>query len=782
MKRIIIAIFVGVLTLYVSPKIPNLPSSLALLLVILFLISAILFQRFQIFFYFLCGFFWALYRANIVLEQTLPEMLEGQDLVIEGTISDLPKRSFRRQQFIFEVKTIDQIKTDIQYNYRFRLSWYEPYKPVLASVLKTGQKWRLTVRVKRPNGFMNPGGRDYEATLFQKGINATGYIKSGEYLGLQSSNFRQKIHQWRSLIHAEVKTSFPNLNSIIPALGLGIRDDLSQTDWDILKATGTTHLVAISGLHIGLISAFGFFIGRWLWSLPVYTLHLVPATKLAAFFAIVTAFIYAGLAGFTIPTQRALIMIVTFMICLLLNWQASRFDMLALSLLGVLVLSPSSVLSVGFWLSFAAVGIIFYVMAGRTMAHGLWHSTLKIHFIIALGLSPLLLLFFGQNPLLGPLANIIAVPFFGLLITPLVLFGILLLSVTRPLGEGLIKLADYLIGQFWPFLEWIATLPHNLFHETISSTPILISSLLGVAILLLPRGFPARWLGLIFIAPIFFSDQNAPDQGEFDLTLLDVGQGLSSVIQTQNHVLVYDTGAKFSDNFDAGKAVVIPYLKSIKAKKLDKVIVSHGDNDHIGGFQSIYKAITIDEILTSVPNKLEGKNVQLCHSEQKWEWDGVEFTILHPHKSISLTKSKRLKSNNRSCVLRVDNGYQSILIPGDIEAVIETRLLKNNITENNFGVLDVDILIAPHHGSKTSSTKAFILATSPEYVLFSTGYRNRYKHPHEDVMKTYLEQQVNIINTAMTGAIRFRIGKTLSKPDRFRQDQGHFWNRNHVEY
>ncbi|MFK8066664.1 MAG: DNA internalization-related competence protein ComEC/Rec2 [Gammaproteobacteria bacterium] len=789
MKRMIVAFFVGVLSLYVSPINPDLPSYIAFLLFIPFLILAIIFPRFRLFFFFLCGFFWALYRSNIVLDQILPELLEGEDLVIEGTIVDLPKRSDRRQQFTFQADLIDRLNEEDQGHYKFRLNWYSSYKPTLASKLnseqnlekipdlKPGQRWRLKVRVKRPNGFMNPGGRDYEATLFQKSINATGYIKKGKYLGTQSGNFEQKIHQWRSLIYNDLKSTFPDLNGIIPALALGIRDDLSKSDWDILKTTGTIHLVAISGLHIGLIAVFGFFIGRWLWSLPVNTLHLAPASKVAAFFAIITAFIYAGLAGFTIPTQRALIMIVTFMVCVVLNKQTSRFDMLALSLLGVLILSPSSVLSVGFWLSFTAVGIIFYTVNGRTYAHGLWHSAFKIHFILALGLSPLLLTFFGQNPLSGPLANIIAVPFFGLLITPLVLLGVLLLNMVRPSGEGLIKLADYLIGQFWPFLEWIAGLPHNLFYGTISSIPILISSFFGIAILLLPRGFPARGMGLIFIAPVFLSDQNTLNQGEFDLTLLDVGQGLSSVIKTQNHTLVYDTGAKFSDDFDAGKAVVIPYLKSIKVNKINKVVISHGDNDHIGGFQSLNRAISIDQILTSVPDEIEGSAIQTCSSEQNWQWDGVKFSFLYPNKVNTLSKSDQIKSNNRSCVLRVDNGHKSILLPGDIEAVIETRLLKDKSSD----ILDADILIAPHHGSKTSSSEAFISATSPEYVLLSTGYRNRYKHPHEDVLNTYRKHHVKILNTASVGAIRFRIGKTLSQPDQFRQDHGHFWNRNHVE-
>ena len=552
-------------------------------------------------------------------------------------------------------------------------------------------------------------------------------------------------------------------------MGLGIRDDMTSDDWNTLTSTGTIHLTAISGLHIGLIATLAFFIGRWLWALPVFTLHWVPASKMGAVFAMMAAVLYAALAGFSIPTQRALIMVITIMLCLLSNRAMSRFDIFLLALLSVLLISPASVIAPGFWLSFAAVAIIFYTLGGRNRAKGIWQKSLKVHFILALGLAPFLALFFGQNPLLGPLANIVAVPFFALLITPLILLGILSMSVFRPAGETLLKTVDYLIDAFWPFLEWIANLPFASLTGNITSMTVFMISLLGIVIILMPKGLPGRWLAGIFFLPVLLVQTSTPMQGDFEFVLLDVGQGLAAAIRTRDHVLLYDTGAKFSADFDTGKAVILPYFTSIGVNSLDKVIISHGDNDHVGGFQSIIKKIPIAETLTSVPEKLNGENIRLCEPGQSWEWDGVMFEIIHPEPDYAG------KSNNRSCVLKIDNGHKSVLLTGDIEASAEAVLMKNNKG------LDIDLLVAPHHGSKSSSTEAFISSLSPDIVLFPVGYRNRFHHPAEKVISRYEKSGIKSLNTASDGAIRFNIGRTISAPDRYRVDHGHFWNRDRAK-
>ncbi len=771
MKTGVFAFFLGILTLY---QLPILPDSRWLVLAVPLSILLVFKPGLRLTIFFILGFFWALYRADIVLSQQLPQALEGQDLEIKGFVVGLPYQSSRRQQFLFDVDAIEFDEKVISTSYRFKLNWYDNFSEKQPAALRTheikpGDKWHLIVRVKRPNGYMNLGGRDYEASLFQQGVNATGYVKKGDKVESRPSSFMQGIHLWRGELYQVLQTSFPHLNGIIPALGLGIKDGLTTEVWNILRLTGTVHLIAISGLHIGLIAALSFFVGRWLWSLPLITLHWIPATKVAAVFAVIAAISYTAAAGFSIPTQRALIMVVTIMFCLLSNREMSRFDIFSISLLSVLVFSPASVISPGFWLSFTAVAIIFYTLSGRMNTKGIWQASFKVHFILALGLSPLLALFFGQNPLMGPLANIFAVPFFSLLITPLVLLGILLLSILKPMGEMVLKLTDRLIDSFWPFLEWVASLPYTSLQVNIFSIGIFIASLLGVVIILMPRGVPGRWLGTIFFLPVFLIQVPVPGINEYEFTLLDVGQGLSAVVRTNNHTLVYDTGAKYSAEFDTGKAVILPYLKAIGVKSLDKVIISHGDNDHAGGYKSLAEGIPITETLTSVPQKLQGENIYRCESGQNWEWDGVRFEILHPGKNY------QSKENNRSCVLKVDNGHKSVLLTGDIEAAAESVLINDKAA-----MLDIDLLVAPHHGSKTSSTDEFLTAVSPEYVLFPVGYRNRFHHPAETIVLKYQKNDIIRLNSASDGAISFSIGESISTPDRFRQKHGHFWNRSNA--
>ena len=286
----------------------------------------------------------------------------------------------------------------------------------------------------------------------------------------------------------------------------------------------------------------------------------------------------------------------------------------------------------------------------------------------------------------------------------------------------------------------------------------------------MPRGLPGRWLGGVFFLPVFLLPISTPEYSEYEFILLDVGQGLSAVVRTKNHLLVYDTGAKYSADFDSGKAVVLPYLKSIGVKSLDKVIISHGDSDHRGGYQSLAEEMAIAETLTSVPEKLYGENIHLCESGQHWKWDGVNFEILHPEKNY------KGKGNNRSCVLKIDNGHKSVLLTGDIEASAERDLIADQ-AYNLYNKLDIDLLVAPHHGSKTSSTIEFLSAVSPEYVLFPVGYRNRFQHPAETIVFRYQQNDITPLDSISDGAIRFSIGETISAPDRYRQDHGHFWNR-----
>lgn len=761
MKTGIVAFLAGIMLLF---QLAALPGVYWAFLIIPLLALLLIRSRLRLIICIALGFLYALFRADLILQRQLPLELEATDIVVEGIIIGIPRQSSRRLQFEFKVDQLDSITNQLVRNSMFRLNWYDDFPQI-----NPGEKWQLMVRVKKPNGFMNPGNRDYEASLFQQGINASGYVKQGEKRAGSATPVVQKIHHLRQTLYVDLQHSNKKLNAVIPALGLGIRDDLTSEMWDVLTGTGTTHLMAISGLHIGLIAALAFFIGRWAWSLPVFTLHWIPAQKMGVVFAMCAALAYTALAGFSIPTQRALIMVLVIMMGLFFNRQLSRFDVFFMALLAVLLFSPAAVLTAGFWLSFAAVAIIFYVVSGRTKSIGIWHRHLRIHFIIALGLVPLTLLFFGQNPLMAPLANIIAVPLIGGLVTPLVLLGMMFLKIYQPLGILIISFADQLIDTFWPFLEWLNKFQSTHLHVPQMSQGLVISTLSGIILLLMPRGLPGRWLGGIFLLPVLLIKLEGPATNEFEFTLLDVGQGLSAVIRTEHHTMLYDTGPKFSADFDTGQAVVIPFLKSIGIDILQKVIISHGDNDHIGGYNSLIKDVDVHETLTSVPEKLEGVSVVPCKKGQQWQWDGVTFTILHPNQETYAN------GNNRSCVLKVDNGLHSVLLTGDIEAAAELDLLKQGID------LDADILVVPHHGSNTSSTAAFIDAVSPEYALFPAGYRNRYHFPVPSVIERYRNSDIQLLDTASSGAIRFNIGSEIATPVRYRLQEGHFWNRNNVK-
>ncbi len=763
MKTGIVAFLVGILSLYQFSTLPDTP--------FVYFLSAtgvllILYPRLRLIGCFATGFLWALWRADIILENQLPVSLEGKDILLEATVATLPHYSLNRVHFSADVETLFLDNRQVPASYRLNLNWYKD----IPQVLEPGQRWRFLVRLKRPNGFMNPGGQDYEAILFENGISATGYVRSGAKLMGYSNAIFYRIHRWRTALHHELKTIMPGLNGIIPALALGIRDDLTQAQWKVLIDTGTIHLVAISGLHISLIAGLAFFIGRWLWSLPIRSLHWIPAQKAGAMISIIAALGYAALAGFSIPTQRAVIMITSIMLCLLANRHLSRSDIFFIALFIVLLFSPDSVIVPGFWLSFAAVAIIFYSLDGRTGTRNIWSSSLKVHFALAIGLAPVLALFFGKNPVYGPLTNLFAVPIFGLIITPLALLGTLFLPVTKSLSQPFIEAGNTLINGFWPFLQWFSELQFATIHTPPLTFGIFLIALLGVLLFLMPKGLPGRWLGGVFVLPALLLQPEHPATGEFEFTLLDVGQGLAAVIRTAEHTLVYDTGARYSADFDTGRTVVVPFLRSLGIESVDRVIISHGDNDHRGGYRSLVEAMQIGETLTSVPEKLKGDQVISCQEGQEWEWDVVHFEILHPYPQY------HGKENNRSCVLLVRNHSHSLLLPGDIEKTAEEDLVRKMGKR-----VDVDVLVAPHHGSKTSSSDQFIESVSPGYVLFPVGYRNRYNHPAITVIKKYRKRDIKSFDTARDGAIQLYFGEDISIPVLYRVDHGHFWNRDHVE-
>lgn len=752
------------------------------------------------------GFLWASLVAHGMLASSLDPGFEGKDLQITGVIASLPRVEARRTRFEF---VIDELLDDAKARYtpeqkrqfsdlKLLLSWYNN-----APELRVGQRWRLKVRVKRPHGFMNPGGFDYEGWLFQKGIHATGSVRStknvahnvnGNVVGnvqietngtdLWSGHL---VDQQREALRDGIDRALPGnpFAGMIKALAIGDRDDISFGQWQGLTRTGTSHLLAISGLHIGLVAGLLFFAMRKLWSRSERAVLRVPAPVAAAIAAIAGAVIYAALAGFSIPTQRALIMVVMVMSAIILQRNIQPGHSLSFALIVVLLLDPLSVSEAGFWLSFGAVAIILYGMSGRVRAGYDSHKLTgaeqreqwfwqwgRVQWLVVLGLAPILLVYFQKLSLVAPLVNMIAVPWVSLVTVPLTLLGSLLLVVLPLVAQWLLQLAALSLEGLWFVIDGFAGL--ELAQWTGQTPPpwTVWTSLVGVVWLLAPRGFPARGVGILWLMPLVLLPQARLDEGQARFVLLDVGQGLAAVVQTRNHLLVYDTGPRYSDNFDTGRAVITPWLRYFGLDTIDLLVVSHGDNDHSGGAKSLTEEIDVRAIVTSTPEKIQWRSTQLCNRKTGWQWDGVRFQIIHPGSDPFQGDGN---GNNRSCVLRVTNDHGSVLLSGDIEIAAERYLVTTYRDKPE--QLQADVLVVPHHGSLTSSGEAFIDAVNPAYALLPIGYRNRYGFPKQAVVERYLQRNITLLDSAQHGAIRFDLdGQGIHLAETWRQAARRYWH------
>jgi competence protein ComEC len=478
---------------------------------------------------------------------------------------------------------------------------------------------------------------------------------------------------------------------------------------------------------------------------------------------------YSLAAGFSLPTQRALVMVAVVMAAIFLRRQLSAGYGLLLALLICLLLDPLAPASLSFWLSFSAVSVIVYGLCGRVMRTSWWQG-LRVQWLAFIGLLPVLAVFFGQLSGLSPLANTVLVPVFSLFIVPLNFLSMLLVVVMPQWAGALFSLLDQVLGWQLDYLAWLLAVP----FPTLLKVPAvhgfdLLLACVGVVILLLPRAMPLRCCGLVLMAPLLLTRPVAINKGDMVLTVLDVGQGLSVVVQTAKHVLVYDIGPAFSDSFSTGSAVVAPYLNNRGVDRVDMLVLSHSDNDHSGNWAQFIervdvKGVAYGEALVSSPR---GLTAHPCLAGEPWVWDDVTFSFYHPAGDERGT----LSANNMSCVLKISTAGTSVLLTGDIERPVEARLV-SSLSE----LLVSDILVAPHHGSKTSSSWPFIRSVKPKHIVFTTGYRNRFGHPHSDIVKRYRLQGTEIYNSASDGAIIFTVkqGK-ISSVQRYRSQLNRYW-------
>ncbi|MGD9390052.1 MAG: DNA internalization-related competence protein ComEC/Rec2, partial [Thioalkalispiraceae bacterium] len=695
-------------------------------------------------FFCMLGFCWALWHAQSRLQQQLPPPLIARDVQVIGQVTGLPEQRQRSTRFEFNVEQLsfnEQIFTSPGH---IKLSWYGASAPEI----KPGERWQLQVRLKPPHGFMNPGGFDYEKWLFQKGLRATGYVrKSAVNQRLEAAN-PLDIHGLRLTIRQHLDRLLANEANaaLIKALAIGDRSSMSPRQWQLLRDTGTAHLMAISGLHVGLVAAMAFWLGRWAWSFAGPARLRVPAQKIGAVSAALVAVLYALLAGWSIPTQRALVMVLVVMSGIVFYRHYASSRVLAIALLAVLLYDPLSVLAAGFWLSFIAVAVIAFAMQGRRNALNRLQQWGYLQGSISLGLVPVMLILFGQVSLVSPLANLWAIPLVSVLVVPLTLLSVIALYFSQPLASGLLWLALQLLDGIEWLLALMAQWPWAIWQSASPPPGLVLLAMAGVFMLLLPRGWPHRWLGLVLLAPAMLMPLQRPATGEADFTLLDVGQGLASVIQTRRHVLVFDTGPRYSERFDTGQRVVLPFLRQQGIDGIDVLVISHADNDHRGGAGSLLDNSRVERIISSVPGHFPVDRVQTCQAGQSWRWDGVLFEFLHPDASYYPGNLSAGRSNNRSCVLRVTTGKHSVLIPADIEREVEARLV------DQYGrQLESTVLVVPHHGSQTSSSPRFLDQVRPQLALLAVGYLNRYQHPHHGVMARYAQRRIAVKSTAMHG-------------------------------
>ena len=753
---------------------------------------------------FLIGIAWSSLFADRQLAYRLSEDLTGRNIVINGTVSNIPVTDNEVQRFEFIVENHTVLTAD---NYRpvteefpkkIRLSWYYG-RPVNA-----GERWQFEVRLKPPHGFMNPGGFDYEAWLFQNGINATGYVRKSS-LNERTQEASDSIDKIRHTLSKQVaaisrssETAEINSFSLVKALAIGDKSSISNQQWSVLTSTGTSHLMAISGLHIGLASMFAYFLIRRI--VPEFVMKRIPAQHVALAAGMFTAFLYALIAGLSISTQRAIIMLFVLSVMIMIRRNHRPVDALGFALMLVLLIDPLAVLSAGFWFSFSAVAVIFISITSAQKPAAdqvsffsrlklILKQWIRLQLLISLFLLPMSLFMFQQVSLVSPVANLLLIPYVSFLVVPVVLLAIICSFLLPPLSDVLFSTAAALLDFVWPLLSYLSSLPYSVWVRG----DVGIFKFLAATVALLLLFYSGKLTGWIFrslrerqyvyaswsfrlLACLLFltlliTPGSNVDPAEYQLTVLDVGQGSAAVIQTQNHVAVFDAGAKFSERMNAGSGVVIPYLRAQGIQNLDRLIISHGDSDHIGGAQAIIDEYPETILIGQDIENLRVRNKQACVAGLKWHWDGVDFTFLSPENS-GINASQKGKRNNRSCVLQVVSKYGSLLLTGDIEKRTEKRLL-----ESYGQALNSDVLMVPHHGSNTSSSMAFIQAVDPKISFISVGYKNRYRLPNHKVVARYAAEQRELVRTDGAGAITIRLTReTGFVIEKYREKAGRYWH------
>lgn len=731
----------------------------------------------------LLGALLSFWQAQTRLAERWPEARTGEEIAVTGAIVSLPDADAAEPAPAAAAESAERaaestpvIRTTWHFVFapdrsadtpalpaRIRTSWYRS-----DAQLAAGQCWRFTLRLRAPRGSANPGGADYEAWLFRQRIGASASVRDAEPCGIAPGHRLLRLRQATS---TQIRAWLPGdpAEPLIAALAVADKTGLSQSDWNVFRATGTVHLMVIAGLHVGFVAGFVFWLLRGLWSLSPRLCLRLPAQRAGLFGALVIAIGYALLADLEAPVLRATIMLLVLAAAALAGGLARASRGLALAWLLVVGTDPLGLLAPGLWLSFGAVAAILYVGAAAGGERKWWRELLRLQVMLSLAVAPLTLFFFQGASFVGPVANLLALPAMAVLL-PALLASLVLAALVPALGLPLLHFAATATAAAYRGLEWLAVHAPQAWWASSAAPAALGVALVGVLLLFAPRGLPLRRLALACFLPMFFAPPRAPQSG-FELTALDVGQGLAVVVRTAHHALLFDAGPAYDEGFDAGRSVVAPFLLHEGLRKLDVMMISHADLDHRGGAPAVRSLLKVAEergAMAGTP----------CAAGQGWEWDGVRFEVLNgPAAAITAPASADAKParghshNNEGCVLRVSAGQHAALLPADIERASEARLIEAGT------LLSADVLLAPHHGSKTSSTQEFVDAVAPDVVIFPAGYHNQFQHPRAEVVARYAARGARLYMTGHAGAVSVRVDADgVHAVREWRRESPHLWS------
>ena len=702
-------------------------------------------------------------HAYDVAGSRLAPRIEGDSMLTMLQVIDFPRR--RGESISFMARPVD----DPRIPAKVRLSWFEAPEPP-----QIGDVWQMEVRLRRPRGTSNPGVFDYEAWLLRERVGATGYVVNGPRNRRLQAEAAGPITRLRHHVVQRLESILEDADTaaVVAAISVGARHAITAEQWLRYAKSGTSHLMAISGLHVGLAATAAWFLA--VASCAVLRLgrnHL----KIAWIASLLVAAGYACLSGFAVPARRATLMLFLLVLALLRSREPQPFVILAAACLVIVVFDPLATLAPGFQLSFAAVLLLLWFARRQAFAPSrsgiarLARSTVQlaaVQVFLLFGLLPLTVTNFGRVSFVAPLVNFAAVPLFSVATVPLALAGVLLDGPLSAAGDAALRISGASIGLLRWLIDCATAIPNGAVSTALIDGRGSLCLAAIIAWAALPGGWPGRHIALLATLALIAGRVQAPPDGCVDVRMLDVGQGLAVVLRTRQRTMLYDTGAAYRGGSDMATRVVLPYLSGQGIVKIDRLVVSHSDIDHSGGAAAVLANIDVALVMAGEPDALNAGRGFACRRGQVWHWDDVTFRVLHPPAAV------RHSGNDASCVILAEAGDARLLLTGDIESGVEDALA------GSAGPGDVDVVLVPHHGSETSSGIAFVKAVSAELALVSAGYRNRWGLPRPAVVRRWQESGANVLVTARDGAIGFRLCDRagLVRLSRHRQQNRRLWH------